>query len=68
MPFPGVLPCVYTAGVLSTPLPVSPEDLGQVSLGEPHANGAHQDPQNGQLVQHLAQEAEGGMEVRGANA
>lgn len=48
--------------------PVLPEGPGQVSLRKPHGDGTHEHPQDGQLVQHLAKEAESGVEIRGSNA
>lgn len=49
-------------------IPVPPEHPGQVPLGKPHGDGTHEHPQDGQLIQHLAQEAEGGMKIRGPDA
>lgn len=48
--------------------PVLPKGPGQVSLRKPHGDGTHEHPQDGQLVQHLAKEAERGMEIGRANA
>lgn len=44
-------------------VPVPPEHPGQVSLGKPHGNGTHEHPENGQLIQHLTKEAEGGVKI-----
>lgn len=49
-------------GVATVPVP--PEHPGQVPLGKPHGDGTHEHPQDGQLIQHLTKEAEGGMKVR----
>lgn len=58
----------HTDGGLSVVLvPVPPEHPGQVSLGKPHGDGAHEHPENGQLIQHLTKEAEGGVKIRWTN-
>lgn len=44
-------------------VPVPPEHPGQVPLGKPHSDGTHENPQDGQLIQHLTEEAEGGVEI-----
>lgn len=44
-------------------IPVPPENPGQVPLGKPHGDGTHEHPQDGQLIQHLTKEAEGGMKI-----
>lgn len=48
-------------------LPISPEHLWQVSLGKPHGDGTHEHPKNGQLIQHLAKEAESGVKICWSN-
>lgn len=58
-------PNVYACGYASAP--VSAEYLGQISLGKPHADGTHEHPQYGQLIQHLPQKAQRRVEVSGAD-
>lgn len=48
-------------------LPVISKNSGQVSPREPHGKSTHQDPENSQLIQHLAQETEGGVKVNRSN-
>lgn len=49
-------------------LPIIPKNSGQVSPREPHGKSTHQDPQNSQLIQHLAQETESGVKVNRSNS
>lgn len=49
-------------------LPVIPKNSGQVSPREPHGKSTHQDPENSQLIQHLAEETEGGVKVNRTNS
>lgn len=48
--------------------PVFPEEGGKVATGQPDAVATGQQPQDGDLVQQLAQEAEGHVEVHGEQA
>lgn len=45
-----------------------PEAVGHDGLGVPDGEAHHDDPQDGQLVEQLAEEGEGGVEVGGGGA
>lgn len=49
-------------------LPVIAKNSGQVSPREPHGKSTHQNPENSQLIQHLAQETEGSMKINRSNS
>ena len=57
----------YQSNECLPPLPV-PEGLWHDLLGIPHGEPSHQNPQDGNLVEQLAQEGQGGVEIGGGGA